>query len=157
MTAPAPTPVRQSRVWKGTLTLGATPLDISCQVRSVQLVPAYSDDGEAFTTLCGDTVQAGRKMDGLTLEGTIVQDFDADEASGGVQAYLWANNLEKVAFTFLPNVTGAPTITGDVLLELPNPFLGGEAGAQLTTDFVWQASNVELTWAATAAAAEPAA
>ena len=79
--------INESRLHNGTLQLGPTgtgQLDMSCQITNVRLTSAYSDDGNAVTTLCGDTKPAPRKLDGHKLEGTIIQDFDLDEASGGV-------------------------------------------------------------------------
>jgi hypothetical protein len=139
MTLPAPT-FRESRLKNGTLKLGpsATALDASCQVTNVRVVSTYDDDGDAVSTLCGDTIAAARKLGGRQLSGTIVQDFDAEEADGGVIDYLWNHDLEIVAFEFVPNDLGAPTITGNVQLEVPSDgTYGGDVGGRLTTDFTW--------------------
>jgi|SRR6516162_8702578 len=133
--------INESRLHNGTLQLGPTgtgQLDMSCQITNVRLTSAYSDDGNAVTTLCGDTKPAPRKLDGHKLEGTIIQDFDLDEASGGVVAYLWAHGLEVVAYTFTPDDTAtAPTVTGTLLIEIPGDTFGGDVNTRVTSDFAW--------------------
>jgi hypothetical protein len=131
--------INESRLMRGTLKLGptATTADFSCQITNTRITSAYSDDGNPVTTLCGDTKPAPRKLDGHKLEGTFVQDFDMDEATGGVIAYLWAHDLETVAYEFVPNDTGAPTIAGTLMVEIPAETYGGDVNARLTSDFVW--------------------
>jgi hypothetical protein len=131
--------INESRLMKGTLSLGptGTALDMSCQITNARISSAYSDDGNPVTTLCGDTKPAPRKLDGHKLEGTIVQDFNVDEAEGGVIAYMWAHDLEVVAYEFVPNDTGAPTITGTLQIEIAAETYGGDVNARLTSDFVW--------------------
>lgn len=128
--------INDSRLKGGTLTLGATPgeLDMSCQITNVRITSAYSDDGNAVTTLCGDSLPAPRKLDGHKLEGTFIQDFDV---AAGVVAYVWANDLKTVAFEYVPDATGAPTVTGSVLIEIPGDTYGGDVNARLTSDFAW--------------------
>ena len=125
-----------SRLHEGTLKLGpsATAMDMSCQITNARITSAYSDDGDAVTTLCGDTSPAGRKLDGHKLEGTIVQDFDSTTS---VVAYLWDNDLAVVAYEFTPNITGAPVITGTLMIEIPAETYGGDVNARLTSDFAW--------------------
>lgn len=158
MTVPAPT-FRESRLKNGTLKLGptATALDLSCQVTNARVVSNYDDDGDAVTVLCGDTIAAARKLGGRQLAGTIVQDFDNEEADGGVVDYLWNHDLEVVAFEFVPNDQGAPTITGNVQLEVPSDgTYGGDTGGRLTTDFTWNMQGEPTRTYAAAAAAEGA-
>lgn len=136
--------INESRLKNGTLKLGptATALDFSCQITNVRITTAYSDDGDPLTVLCGDTKPSPRKLDGHKLEGTLVQDFDLDEAGGGVIDYLWGHNLEVVTFEFTPNADGAPVITGEVQLEIPAETHGGDVNSRLTSDFVW---NIQAT------------
>jgi hypothetical protein len=131
--------INESHVKNGTLALGAaTPLEVSCQVTNIRIVTAYSDDGDAVTTLCGDSKSPPRKLDGHKLSGTLVQDFDLGEAEGGVIDYLWNHSLEVVDFTFTPNdVANAPVITGKVTIEIPGDTYGGDVGPRLTSDFEW--------------------
>jgi hypothetical protein len=58
----------ESRLREGTVLLGTAPdeMDISCQLTNVRLTSAYSDDGDAVETLCGDKIAAGEKADGYT-------------------------------------------------------------------------------------------
>jgi hypothetical protein len=131
--------IKESRLMNGTLTLGPTGTgncDMSCQVTNARITSAYSDDGSAVTTLCGDTVPAPRQLDGHKLEGTFVQDFDFDETTGGVVAYLWAHDLEVVAYEYTPNGT-APVITGTLMVEIPAETYGGDVNKRITSDFVF--------------------
>jgi hypothetical protein len=135
--------LNESRVMNGTLKLtpagtGATAMDLSCQVTNVRISSAYSDDGDAVTTLCGDTVPPPRKLDGHKLEGTIVQDFDLAETDGGVIDFLWAHDLEIVDYEFVPNdVATTPTITGKLQIEIPGDTYGGDVNKRDTSDFSW--------------------
>ena len=132
--------INESRAKNGTLTLTATtpatPLDVSCQVTNIRIVTAYSDDGDSLTTLCGETKSPPRKLDGHKLSGTLVQDWDLDEASGGVIDFLWNHSLEIVAFEFTPDdLATCPVITGNVTIEIPGETYGGDVGSRLTSDF----------------------
>jgi hypothetical protein len=133
--------INDSRLKNGTLKLGPAgtgQIDTSCQITNARITTAYSDDGDSLTVLCGDTVPAPRKLDGHKLEGSLVQDFDLDETSGGVIDYLWNHNLEVVDFEFVPNdATDTPVITGLVQLEIPTDTYGGDVNTRITTDFVW--------------------
>jgi hypothetical protein len=133
--------INESRLNNGTLTLTAgtpgTPVDFSCQITNARITSAYSDDGDTVTVLCGDTKPPPRKLDGHKLEGTLVQDFNLDETSGGVIAFLWAHDLEVVQYEFMPNASGAPTITGSVQIEIPGETYGGDVNKRVTSDFVW--------------------
>ena len=135
--------INESRLQNGTLKLGptATAMDASCQITNVRITSAYSDDGDAVTTLCGDTKPPPRKLDGHKLEGTLVQDFDVDAVSpavGGVIKYLWDHDLEVVAYEYVPNdVATCPTITGTVMIEIPAETYGGDVNKRVTSDFSW--------------------
>lgn len=128
--------INESRLHNGTLKLGpsATALDVSCQITNVRITSAYSDDGDTVTVLCGDTKPPPRKSDGHKLEGTIVQDFNV---TTGVIKYLWANELQVVAYEYTPNDAGSDVITGTLQLEIPAETYGGDVNARLTSDFVW--------------------
>ena len=128
-------PVVESKLKNGTLSLGptATVLDVSCQVTNVRIGSAYSDDGSSVTVLCGETVPAPRKLDGHKLEGSLIQDF----TDTGWLQFVWDNDLETVAFEYLPNDYDAPTIAGTVVIEIPAETYGGDAGPRLTSDFSW--------------------
>jgi len=132
--------INESRLHNGTLQIGPTgtgQIDASCQITNCRITSSYDDDGDAIETLCGDQAPAGRKLSGRQLQGTWVQDFDLQEAAGGLTDYVWNHDLEKVDFTFTPNDTAAPTITGIVQLEVPADDLGGDVNTRLTADFAW--------------------
>jgi hypothetical protein len=134
--------INESRAKNGTLTLTAgtagTPLDVSCQVTNIRVTTAYSDDGDSLTTLCGDTKSAPRKLDGHKLAGTIVQDFDYAETAGGVIDFLWNHSLEVVDFEYVPNdLASAPTLSGQLTVEIPADTYGGDVGTRVTSDFEW--------------------
>lgn len=135
--------INESRLSSGTLTLGPVSpdplaLDMSCQITNVLIDSAYEDDGNPVTTLCGDQKPAGRKLTGRSLKGTFVQDFDL---SDGVVAYIWDHDLTVVAFSYAPDDTNL-TITGDVLLEVPQETYGGDVNTRVTSDFVWGIQSV---------------
>lgn len=140
-----------SRVKNGVLKLGTTPaeMDFSCQVTNVRVNSSYDDDGDAQETLCGDLLAAGRKLSGRSLAGTFIQDFTA-AAGAGITEYVWAHDLEEVAFTYTPN-DASPTLTGTVRLEVPGETYGGDVNSRVTSDFEWQCTT-EVTFTAPAAA-----
>jgi len=135
--------IHESRLTNGTLKLGptATAFDASCQVTNVRITSTYSDDGDSVTVLCGDTKPPPRKLDGHKLEGTFVQDFDADAvspATGGIVKYMWDNDLKVVAYEYVPNdLATCPTITGNVQIEIGGDTYGGDVNKRITSDFAW--------------------
>jgi hypothetical protein len=140
--------INESRLVNGTLKLGPVgtgQMDMSCQITNSRVTTAYSDDGDSVTVLCGDTKPAPRKMDGHTLEGTLIQDFEFEEANGGVIDYLWNHNLEVVAYEYVPN-DGAtcPVLTGTLMVEIPGDTYGGDVNARITSDFAWSLQESPL-------------
>ena len=128
--------ITESRVRKGTLTFGAsgggTDPDgtaFACQASSIKVTPSYDDDGDAVETLCGDEIPAGKK-ETWTLNGTSIQDFDDPT---GFLSYCFDNSLQTVAFEWAPNVEGAPTWAGNVVIKALEE--GGDVNARLTTDW----------------------
>ena len=123
--------ITESRVRKGVLTLGESTAseDFSCQPTNIRVTPTYDDDGDRTETLCGDVLPPG-KIASYALAGTAVQDFD-DPA--GFLTYLWEHQMETVPFTWQPNIEGAPTWAGDVVLVALEE--GGDVGVRITTDF----------------------
>jgi hypothetical protein len=118
---------------KGTLTLGATPLDVSCQVTSVSVNPTENVDTEdALHVLCGDVLPASDTVSyAYTLSGTLLQDL----STGGVVDYTWDNAGDEVPFSFTPDDTGVDVVAGTVRL-IPLT-IGGEVTARPTSDFEW--------------------
>ena len=90
---------------KGSLTLGTTPLDVSCQVTSVSVNPTENVDTEdAIHVLCGEVLPASDTVDySYTLSGTVLQDL----STGGVVDYTWDNAGQEVPFEFVPDDTAA--------------------------------------------------
>jgi hypothetical protein len=134
--------ITASRVTNGELQLGPTTggVDMSCQITNVLITSNYSDDGNAVTTLCGDTKPAGRKLDGRSLDGTFVQDWDDPL---GITVYIWDNDLQTVAFTYTPDDSGL-VITGTVMIEVPSATYGGDVNATLTSDFSWNMQDAPV-------------
>lgn len=129
--------ITESRLKDGTLVLGTAPdeMDISCQLTNVRYASSYSDDGDTVETLCGDTIAAGEKFDGATLQGTFIQDWTAATGMSAI-LYLLENDLTVVPYTYTPNPAG-PTFAGNVRIKLPSEFLGGDVNTRLTSDFEW--------------------
>ena len=130
--------ITESRLKNGVLALGTDPatLDFSCQVTNARINSAYTDDGGAVETLCGEQVAVGRKLSGRSLAGTFIQDWTAP-AADSITEYCFDHDLEELAFTYTPNVEG-PTLSGTVRIEVPAETYGGDVNARLTSDFEWQ-------------------
>lgn len=129
--------ITESRLKDGVLSLGTSPseLDFSCQVTNARINSAYSDDGDAVETLCGDQIPAGRKLDGRSLAGTFIQDWTA-AAGESITEYAYDHDLEELAFTYTPNAAG-PTLTGTLRIEVPAETYGGDVNTRVTSDFEW--------------------
>jgi hypothetical protein len=129
-------PITESRVKSGTLTFGGegggtagTGTVFACQATTVKVTPSYAADGDAVETLCGDQIPEGKKTT-WTLNGTSIQDFDDPE---GFLAYCFTNSLTTVAFEWAPNITGAPTWSGDCVIKALEE--GGDVNKRITTDW----------------------
>jgi len=118
---------------KGSLTLGTTPLDVSCQVTSVSVNPTENVDTEdAIHVLCGEVLPASDTVDySYTLSGTVLQDL----STGGVVDYTWDNAGQEVPFEFVPDDTAADMVTGTCRL-IPLT-IGGDVPSRPTSDFEW--------------------
>ena len=79
--------------------------------------------------MCGDTIPQGKK-EKWTLNGTSIQDFDDPE---GFLAYCYTNSLTTVTFEWAPNIEGAPTWAGEVVIRALEE--GGDVNTRLTTDW----------------------
>jgi hypothetical protein len=128
--------INESRVKSGTLTFGGsgggtdvTGTAFACQATTVKVTPSYDTDGDAVETLCGDNIPEGKK-EKWTLNGTSIQDFDDPD---GFLAYCFTNSLVTVAFEWAPNITGAPTWSGDVVIKALEE--GGDVNKRITTDW----------------------
>jgi hypothetical protein len=122
--------ITESRVKSGVLSFGTAPgNDFSCQPTNIRVTPTTDDDGDPVETLCGDVIPAGKK-ESFVLAGTAIQDFDDPE---GFLSYCYDNALTTQAFSWTPNVTGAPVWAGSVVIEALEE--GGDVNTRITTDF----------------------
>ena len=115
----------------GTLTIGATTMDISCQVINA-LIEWDKDKDDDVTVLCGDVV-AGSTTYTSTITGELFQDVD-DPA--GILAQSWELKGTEIAFVFVPNTAVGTSAEGVLVLD-PIAFGGDEAKANMTSDFTW--------------------
>jgi hypothetical protein len=144
-------PITESRVKQGTLTFGGegggTPTTgtvFACQASTVKVTPSHDNDGDRVETLCGDSIPAGKK-ESWTLNGTSIQDFDDPE---GFLAYCFTNSMQTVAFEWVPNVSGAPTWAGEVVILALEE--GGDVNTRLTTDWEFEIVGIPTRTAAAA-------
>lgn len=127
-------PIKSYKI-KGTLTFGATPLDVSCQVTSCVVTPTENvTTDDAVHVLCGEVLPSSDTVDySYTLDVTVLQDL----STGGLIDYSWENAGQDVDFDFVPDdsLTTDPTITGTVRV-IPL-IIGGEVPGRPTSDFSW--------------------
>lgn len=135
--------ITESRLKDGTLKLGTAPneIDFSCQVTNARINSSYDDDGDALETLCGDLIPAGRKLSGRSLAGTFVQDWTAATPALSIVEYCYDHDLETVAFTYTPNATAGPTLSGSLRVEVPAETYGGDVNTRITSDFEWSLTD----------------
>ena len=126
-------PIQSYTLNNGTLTLGAAPLDISCQLTNAQINPTENVTTEdAVHVLCGDVLPSSDTVDySFTLGGTVLQDLSLS----GVVDYTWTNMGEEVPFVFTPDNDQAATWTGTVRI-IPLQ-VGGDVPTRPTSDFEW--------------------
>lgn len=116
----------------GTLTIGEPGTDYACEVLGGNVTHAYDELRAARRTLCGTEQPATqRRADGLTFE--LVNDLSAD----GLYAYLLANDLGAVPFTYTPNNDTGGTWDGTIVLTLPATIGAGEYGEDVSSSVEW--------------------
>lgn len=113
MTTPTPAKRTKHTLGPGSLILGetGTPLDLSCQVTDVSVVPEGNSE-DAEYTLCGDAV-AGERTYAWTLSITAFQDIEAD----GIIDYTWKNAGKEVPFEFSPDTAAGAKVTGSLIID----------------------------------------
>jgi hypothetical protein len=133
---------------EGTVTVGATPLDFSCEVRGGRVTHTYNDVGEERTMLCG-TVRPSSKTrtDGLSF------DLENDLTSAGLYAYLITNDLTEQPFVFTPNDADAASWAGTVQVTLPEEIGADEFGSPIASSVSWAGVGAFTFTAATVVAA----
>jgi hypothetical protein len=126
-------PIATYSVTDGVLEIGAGPLDVSCQVKSLTIEPTENvTTDEAVHVLCGETLPASDTADyTYKMKGSILQDL----TTGGFVDYTWNHIGDEVPFTFCPNTTEARQVTGTVRV-IPLT-IGGESPKRATSDFEW--------------------
>lgn len=121
------------KVGPGTLTLGATPLDVSSQVTACQVVPSESVDEEDDIDVLSGEVLEGEDVATVSyvLSGTFLQSL----AASAVVDYSWTNASDEVAFKYVPHTTTDRAVSGT--LRLVPLAIGGTAKQRATSDFEW--------------------
>jgi hypothetical protein len=116
----------------GTVTLGITPVDFSCEVLGGKVTHAYEEVGEARTMMCGTERPVSKKRtDGLSFS------LENDLTSAGLYQYLMTHDLEEVPFVFTPNTADAASWAGSVQLTLPSEIGADEYGAPIVSAVEW--------------------
>lgn len=138
-------PATVTNLGPGTVTVGATPLDFSCEVIGAKITHEYEETTESRTRLCGDEVPASTtRSDGFTAE------LENDLSAAGLYAYLQGHDLDTVDFEFTPNTAAGASWTGTVVLRLPSEIGADEFGAPIASSIEWPAVGV-FTFAPVAA------
>ena len=122
----------------GTLELGDTPDDFSCEVVGAQVTHEYEEITEQRTRLCGDVIPAAEeRTDGFTAS------LENDLSGAGLYNYLLTNDLTAVTFKFVPNTAVGSTTPaswdGTVTLKAPSTIGSDEFGAPIVSDVEWTA------------------
>ena len=134
--------VHYSPLGPGTLTLGATPFDVSCQIENAALEWNKTSSSELWT-LCGGMIPA-LPLYSAHLTGRIVQD---NMQGSGAAAYCYTNMGKSVAFVFTPNTADAAKYTGTLIVD---PLTFGSTdkyGAPQVADFDWDIVGIPTpTW-----------
>lgn len=127
-------PAVVNKLGPGTISVGTTPLDFSCQVTAAH-VDWSVDEGDDTIVLCGETVPGARTYSSV-FAGTLLQDLSAAAGSGIVE-YSWTHKGEQMAFEFVPSTTAGKQVTGQLIID-PLSVGGDEAGQNMSSDFEWK-------------------
>lgn len=103
-------PVKSYKLGPGTLTLGAAPLDVSAQVRSLTVKVAEKvTRTDPIPVLSGEELAAEEDVTyEFTLAGTVIQDVSV----GGLTDWSWTNKGTDQPFVFVPSTTEGRQATG---------------------------------------------
>lgn len=126
-------PLTDSRLGPGTLVIGEL-TSVECQMTNVRLVPEHNEE-DGVPTLC-EPEPVPTFETAWTLQGTAIQDFELDSATG-FQEYARANNGAEKPFTWTPNTNygGATKVQYSGTVQVRAVEIGGEPGKQITTEF----------------------
>jgi hypothetical protein len=131
---PGGTP-KVTRFGPGTISLGATPTQIECEVTGGSITHNYGETGDTVTTLCGDSIgpTKTREADTIKLDSLL------DLTTTGMYTYLQTNDLDIVPFEFTPNTAAAAAWAGDVQLQLPTDVTFDSYGEPIKGSTEWTA------------------
>lgn len=120
----------------GTMTLGASDLDVAAQVLGAAVVPSEKvKETDPRPVLSGDELPGSSSASlSYRLKGKFLQDGGA----AGVVAFSWTNAGDEVDFTLKPNDASAASVTGTVRV-VPLQ-IGGDVSKTdpAESDFDWQ-------------------
>lgn len=136
--------VNSYKMGPGVFTLGAAPLDISCQVAKMIVEATENIDSlDAVPMLCGDDLPSEENVS-LTwkLTGTIQQDL----AAAGVVDYSWTNAGDEVPFDFVPNTVAGRAVSG--VVRLAPIAVGGDVKTRPASDIEWSIIGTPVLGAA---------
>ena len=128
--------VNDSRLLKGTLNFGATPVTVAVEGQTTNLIIEQQDgDAEDLQyVLSGESVGGQTTPGPWHITGSFIQDFAA--AVDSFQRWSYLNRNTVVPFTFTPNdQETSPTITGQVMVQFLG--LGGDVRVRNTRDIDW--------------------
>lgn len=125
--------IKSVKMGPGTLKFGASPLDISAQVREC-LVNPETETSDPVDVLSGEQL-AGDDTYSWTLEATVIQDIDA----AGFVAWTWANKGTIQSFVFIPATASGRQVSGYV--KVKPVALGGEVKKRNESDFEFVITN----------------
>lgn len=138
--------VKDHRLKKGTLTLGATgPNQIiaSCQVTSAVFDNSYNEDTEdPIETLCGDIATgSGTKSLEWTFNLSAIQDFD--DIAGLIR---WSHQhaLEDQPVVLKTSDAAGATVISATVTVVPLP-IGGEINKRLIAEKEWPCTKPTFT------------
>lgn len=100
--------IQSFKMGPGTLTFGAVPLDVSCQVKELTIDPS-TDEGDSVDVLCGETLE-GDETTRWTMSGEVLQDL----AAAGLVQWCLTNKAAVQAFVFVPSTAHGRKVTGFV-------------------------------------------
>jgi hypothetical protein len=131
-------PAKVVALGPGTVTIGSSPLDFSCEVVGASITHEYEETSEQRTRLCGDVVAASEsRTDGFTAS------LENDLEAAGLYAYIQSNDLTDQPFEFVPNTTvGATTQAkwaGTVRVKLPSSIGADAFGEPIASEIEWTA------------------
>lgn len=131
-------PATVTSLGPGTVTVGSSPLDFSCEVVGAKITHTYEEASAQTRRLCGDTVAAAEsRTDGFTA------DVENDLTAAGLYKYLQDNDLTAQPFSFVPNSTVGSSVpaewTGTVVVKLPSDIGADEFGAPIASSIQWTA------------------